>query len=281
LLDDNSLSANFGLDAYLKWFSLWGMLMGVLCLVMEDQELKEVAALLRLKPRLAILTGAGISAESGIPTFRGQDGLWKQFRAEELATPEAFHRHPELVWEWYDWRRTIIAQKDPNPGHLVLARWEEEFPFFVLITQNVDGLHRRAGSKNILELHGNIWQVRCTEEGTIFDHLESPLVSIPPHCPSCGGLLRPNVVWFGEALPQDVLEKAYVASSAAEVMFVIGTSAYVYPAASLPLVAAEAGATIVEINPDHTPLSSTAQYSFRGKAGEVLPALDAALRENA
>lgn len=277
-----SIKSSFISGIHLKQLSLWGMLMGANCPLMEDQELKEVAALLKQKPRLAILTGAGISAESGIPTFRGQNGLWKQFRAEDLATPEAFHRNPELVWEWYDWRRTIIAKKEPNPGHLVLARWEseEEFPVFVLITQNVDGLHRRAGSKNVLELHGNIWQVRCTEEGTVSDCFESPLPVIPPRCPSCGHLLRPNVVWFGEALPQDILEKAYAASSAAEVMFVIGTSAYVYPAASLPLIAAQAGAIVVEINPDYTPLSSTAGYSFRGKAGEVLTALDAAFRES-
>lgn len=244
---------------------------------MPNEDLAEVVSLLRHKPRLAVLTGAGISAESGIPTFRGQDGLWRQFRAEDLATPEAFERDPKLVWEWYDWRRQIIAGREPNPGHLILARWETELPVFILITQNVDGLHRRAGSKNVLELHGNIWQARCLKEGTVLDYFESALSSIPPHCPSCGGLLRPNVVWFGEALPQDVLERAYAASSKAEVMFVIGTSAYVCPAASLPLVAAEAGAKIIEINPDYTPLSSAAHYSFRGKAGEVLVEMDAML----
>ncbi len=247
---------------------------------MQDKELKEIVTLLRQKPQLSVLTGAGISAESGIPTFRGQNGLWKQFRAEELATPEAFERNPKLVWEWYDWRRRIIAEREPNPGHLVLARWEREFPGFILITQNVDGLHRRAGSKSILELHGNIWQVRCLKEGTVRDNFESPLTTIPPVCPTCGSLLRPNVVWFGEALPRDILEKAYAASSKAELMFVIGTSAYVYPAASLPLVAAEAGAKIVEINPDYTPLSASADYILRGKAGEVLMAIDEALKEN-
>ncbi len=257
------------------------MLMDANYLVMQDKELKEIVTLLRQKPRVAILSGAGISAESGIPTFRGQNGLWNQFRAEELATPEAFKRNPKLVWEWYDWRRRIIAEREPNPGHLVLARWEELFPDFVLITQNVDGLHRRAGSKSILELHGNIWQVRCMKEGTVSDNFESPLPNIPPVCPACGSLLRPNVVWFGEALPQEVLKKAYAASSAAEVMFVIGTSAYVYPAASLPLVASEAGAKIVEINPDYTPLSSSADFIFRGKAGEVLVEIDALLKENA
>lgn len=266
--------------AALKSLLLCGMLRDAQNWPMEKEKLGEVVTLLRKKPRLAVLTGAGISAESGIPTFRGQDGLWKQFRAEELATPEAFEDNPKLVWEWYDWRRRLIAEKEPNPGHLVLARWEEEFPVFALITQNIDGLHRRAGSRNILELHGNIWQVRCTVEGTVFDHFDSPLTPLPPRCPSCGSLLRPNVVWFGEALPAEIFEKARAASLTADLMFVIGTSAYVYPAASLPLLAAQAGARIIEINPDPTPLSSTADYTFRGKAGEVLVEINTALQRN-
>lgn len=241
---------------------------------MEESEIQAVAGLLRLKPRVAVLTGAGISAESGVPTFRGQDGLWKQFRAEDLATPEAFNRDPVLVWEWYDWRRGIIAAKEPNPGHLTLARWESLFPRFVLITQNVDGLHEKAGSKNILELHGNIWKMRCTQEGTLSANRDFPLKENPPRCPSCGGLLRPHIVWFGEMLPRDVLDRAFALSSACEVMLVVGTSAVVHPAASLPLAAAENGAKIIEINPDPTPLSGYADYSLRGKAGDVLPAID-------
>jgi NAD-dependent deacetylase len=240
------------------------------------ERLEELAGILRLKPRLAVLTGAGISAESGIPTFRGKEGLWREFRAEDLATPQAFHRNPRLVWEWYDWRRGLIGAKEPHAGHRVLARWEGTFPHFVLITQNVDGLHRKAGSTSILELHGNIWEMRCTQEGTVIENRESPLKEIPPRC-ACSALLRPNVVWFGEALPSETLEMAYAASASCEVMFVIGTSAYVQPAASLPLMAADRGAKIIEINPEPTPLSGTADFSFQARAGEVLPALDALL----
>lgn len=224
--------------------------------------------------RVAVLTGAGISAESGIPTFRGKDGLWKKHRAEELATPSAFSENPKLVWEWYDWRRGLIAPKEPNSGHRVLARWEKIFPSFALITQNIDGLHQKADSKNILELHGNIWKLRCMEEGTITENHEAPLEEIPPHCPDCGALLRPHVVWFGEPLPSSILHKAFLLSSSCEIMFVVGTSAIVQPAASLPLTASEAGAKIVEINPDPTPLTSYSDFSFRGKAGEILPLID-------
>jgi NAD-dependent deacetylase len=239
-----------------------------------NRQLDELVKLLKTGPRIAVLTGAGISAESGIPTFRDKDGLWKQFRAEELATPQAFSRNPKLVWEWYDWRRGIIGAKEPHDGHRVLARWERHFPYFVLITQNVDGFHRRAGSQNVLELHGNIWEVRCTKEGTIGENTESPLQEIPPLCPACGAMLRPNVVWFGEALPSETLEEAYAASASCDVMFVIGTSAYVHPAASLPLLAAERGAKIIEVNPEPTPLSSSADFTFLAKAGEMLPIID-------
>ncbi|MBN2408591.1 MAG: NAD-dependent deacylase [Candidatus Aminicenantes bacterium] len=225
-------------------------------------------------PKIAVLTGAGISAESGIPTFRGEDGLWKKHRAEELATPQAFYHAPALVWEWYDWRRGIIASKEPNAGHRALVRWERYFPHFVLITQNVDGLHRRAGSQNVLELHGNIWEVRCTREGTITENYESPLNPIPPLCPACGAMLRPNVVWFGESLPAETLEEAYAASASCDLMFVIGTSAFVQPAASLPLLAAERGVPIVEVNPQPTPLTASADFVFRGRAGDVLPLID-------
>ncbi|MFQ6108656.1 MAG: NAD-dependent deacylase [Candidatus Aminicenantales bacterium] len=229
---------------------------------------------LRSTRQVAVLTGAGVSAESGIPTFRGKDGLWKTYRAEELATPHAFHQNPRLVWEWYDWRRGLIASKEPNSGHLVLARWEKIFPSFNLITQNIDGLHQKAGSTNILELHGNIWKVRCTEEETVTENHETPLSQIPPRCPNCGALLRPHVVWFGETLPFSVLQRSLLLSSNCEVMFVVGTSAVVQPAASLPYSASEAGAKIVEINPDPTPLTDFAHFSFRGKAGEILPLID-------
>ena len=244
-----------------------------------EAKLDELEKALRGSPKIAVLTGAGISAESEIPTFRGQDGLWKQFRAEQLATPQAFHRNPALVWEWYDWRRGIIASKEPHAGHRVLARWERHFPHFVLITQNVDGLHRKAGSQNVLELHGNIWEVRCTADGRVSENFDAPLKSIPPLCPACGSLLRPNVVWIGEALPVETLEEAYAASASCDLMFVIGTSAFIQPAASLPLLAVQRGAPVVEVNPEPTPLTASVDFVFQGKAGEILPLIDARLPE--
>jgi len=242
-------------------------------------EISQLIDILCQTKQIVVLTGAGISAESGIPTFRGEEGLWKQYRAEDLATPIAFIKDPKLVWEWYDWRRGIIASKKPNAGHKILRRWEKIFPNFILITQNIDGLHQKAGSKNILELHGNIWKVRCTEERTITENHDIPLEEIPPHCPDCGALLRPHVVWFGESLDSSVLHKAFQVSSSCEIIFSIGTSAVVQPAASLPLAAAEANAKIVEINPDPTPLTSYADFSFRGKAGEILPLINKELNK--
>jgi NAD-dependent deacetylase len=238
---------------------------------------RKAADVLRSARRVAVLTGAGISAESGVPTFRGPDGLWKSYRAEDLATPEAFARDPKLVWEWYDWRRGIIAGVKPNPGHAVRAAWEMRVPGLVLITQNVDGLHPLAGSRKILELHGNIWKTRCPAEGTVRSNRDVPLPEVPPRCPSCGGFVRPHIVWFGEALDADVVRAAYAASRGAGAMLVVGTSAIVHPAASLPLAAAESGATIIEINPDPTPLTAHADISIRGKAGKILPLIDAAL----
>ncbi len=240
----------------------------------NESRLKEVAALLGQRPRVAVLTGAGVSAESGVPTFRGPEGLWRQFRPEELATPEAFERDPRLVWEWYDWRRQKIKNVAPNPAHFTLASWESIFPSFTLITQNVDGLHELAGSTRLLELHGNIWKVRCVAEGLVMANKEVPLSQIPPVCPSCGSLLRPHVVWFGEPLPRDVLEAAFEASQSCQLMLVVGTSAVVHPAASLPLAASQNGATVVEINPEPTPLTSYADFFLQGKAGELLPQLD-------
>ncbi|UCC41659.1 MAG: NAD-dependent deacylase [Candidatus Aminicenantes bacterium] len=237
-------------------------------------EIEPLIELLLNTTRVAVLTGAGISAECGIPTFRGEGGLWKKHRPEELATPTAFSQNPNLVWEWYDWRRGIIGSKDPNPGHEVLAQWEKVFPSFSLVTQNIDGLHQKSGSTKVLELHGNIWKFRCTEEGTITDNHDVPLKKMPPLCEACGALLRPHVVWFGESLSPTILQKAFLTSASCEAMFVIGTSAVVQPAASLPLQAANAGAKIVEINPDPTPLTSYADFSFRGKSGEILPAID-------
>lgn len=246
----------------------------------EDRNMGALIGRLQSAENIVALTGSGISAESEIPTFRGKEGLWKTYRAQDLATPQAFARDPGLVWEWYDWRRGLMSTKQPNAGHGVLAAWEDVFPQFALITQNIDGLHGKAGSRNILELHGNIWLLRCTQEGTLVENHVSPLSPLPPLCPDCGAMLRPHVVWFGEALDPDVIGQAFSLSARCDMMFVVGTSAVVHPAASLPLAALEAGATVVEVNPEPTPLTQHASFSFRGKAGDILPRIDRALREN-
>jgi NAD-dependent deacetylase len=220
---------------------------------------------------VAVLTGAGVSAESGVPTFRGEHGLWRNFRPEQLATPEAFRRDPALVWEWYDWRRGLIGACAPNAAHETLAEMEALLPDFTLITQNVDGLHQAAGSRNVLELHGNIWRTRCTRCGRTSDDHGVPLPEIPPRCSQCGALLRPDVVWFGESLPSQVLEGAWAAAARCRLMLVVGTSAEVQPAASLPLVALRHGARLVEVNPTETPLSPHAHEILRGPAAKVLP----------
>ncbi|HAO33225.1 MAG TPA: NAD-dependent deacylase [Candidatus Competibacter sp.] len=230
-------------------------------------------ARLRNARRVAVLTGAGISAESGVPTFReAQTGLWARYNPEDLATPDAFQRDPKLVWEWYTWRRERVRQAQPNAGHHALVEMERHIAEFWLITQNVDGLHRRAGSHQLLELHGNLFRAKCfSEDRPVESWMDGD--EIPPRCPRCGGLLRPDVVWFGEMLPTDALHAAQHAAATAEVFFSIGTSALVYPAAELPLTALAAGATVVEINPQPTPLSARVTYSLNGPAGAVLPAL--------
>jgi len=221
--------------------------------------------------QVVVLTGAGISAESGVPTFRGEDGLWKQYRAEELATPHAFQANPKLVWEWYDWRRGIIGRAEPNPGHRAIAEMEQIFPRFTLITQNVDGLHRRAGSTKVIEIHGNLWDLRCVAEGQVREDYRCPLPEIPPLC-ECGALLRPHVVWFGESLDQGDLARAYGLIEECDLLLVVGTSAVVQPVASFPLMAKQGGAFVVEVNMDSTPISALVDASFQGKAGEILPA---------
>jgi NAD-dependent protein deacetylase/lipoamidase len=226
---------------------------------------------------LAVLTGAGISAESGVPTFRGPGGLWRNYSPEELATPEAFERDPRLVWEWYEWRRDGIRKAQPNAGQLALAALERRKPprsseTFTLITQNVDGLHDRAGSRRILKLHGDIWVTRCTGCAAEERKESPPLAELPPRC-RCGALLRPGVVWFGEALPAAEWEQAFAAAAEAQVLMVVGTSGVVYPAAGLVHVARRAGAEIVVINPEATALDSEARWVLRGRAGEILPRL--------
>jgi NAD-dependent deacetylase len=221
---------------------------------------------------VAVLTGAGISAESGIPTFRGADGLWKEHKPEELATPEAFARDPRLVWEWYDWRRQIIAKAAPNAAHKALVQLEIRKRGFTLITQNVDGLHDLAGSGKMLKLHGDIWRLRCTECGANFPNRRVPLPKLPPHC-ACGGLARPGVVWFGEPLPEGMMQEAEHAASSAQVLLVIGTSAVVYPSASLIPLAKQAGARVVEINTEPTAATAIVDCALHGPAGELLPKL--------
>ena len=225
------------------------------------------------------MTGAGISAESGVPTFRGENGLWRRYRAEELATPRAFRDNPTLVWEWYDWRRGLIAECEPNAAHRALAEMETHGEDFTLITQNVDGLHQRAGSTRMLELHGSIWRVRCTQEGTTWDNYEVPLSRVPPTC-DCGGLLRPDVVWFGESLDPNVLRAAYAAAERCDLMLVVGISAVVQPAASLPSIARHAGAYLVEVNVQETPLSAYADEVILGPAAKELPSLWARLKNS-
>lgn len=228
---------------------------------------------------ICILTGAGVSAESGVPTFRdAQTGIWAQFRAEDLATPEAFARDPVRVWEWYGWRRSLIGQVEPNPAHRALAEWQSAFPGeWTLITQNVDGLHQRAGSAEVIELHGNILRTKCSSEDRVVEAWPET-DEVPPCCPHCGAFLRPDVVWFGEMLPVDALGLAAEKSGSCDVFVCIGTSGLVYPAAGLPSHAKAMGAFLIEINPDPTPLSDLADTCLRGKAGLVLPELLASLR---
>ena len=218
------------------------------------------------------MTGAGISAESGVPTFRGKDGLWRQYRATDLATPEAFMRDPGIVWEFYNWRRELLAPLKPNPGHSALAELEQRIPDFRLITQNIDGLHRAAGSSNILELHGNIWWVRCTRCKSKFENRTVPLPNAP-RCSLCGAMLRPDVVWFGEALDAAILEMAFEAIQNCELMLIVGTSALVQPAASMGVHAKRAGAFVVEINLEATSYSELYDVSILGKSGDILPRL--------
>lgn len=228
---------------------------------------------LRSAKYFAVLTGAGISAESGVPTFReAQTGLWAKYDPQELATPEAFERNPKLVWEWYAWRRELVAKANPNAGHMALVELESCASHFTLITQNVDGLHQRAGSKKIIELHGSIARTKCSFDGDLVEAW-SETAQVPPPCPRCGHPLRPDVVWFGESLPRAALAAAVEAAQRCDVFLSIGTSSVVEPAASLPRLAAERGATVIEINPDRTPLTDFVPYWLQGRSGEILPKL--------
>ena len=237
----------------------------------------DLALALRRAARVVALTGAGISAESGVPTFRdAQTGLWAKFDPRELATPSAFARNPKLVWDWYASRRAALAGIVPNAGHRALARMDELVPEFLLATQNVDGLHAKAGSRRLVELHGNIARVKCSREHRVVATWAPPGDDLPPRCPHCGAYLRPDVVWFEETLPEHALARAEDAARRAEVMLVVGTSAEVWPAAGLAHTAKTAGARIVEINTQATPLSPVADDVLRAPSGIALPALVAA-----
>ena len=242
---------------------------------MQD-DLKRARALLDDATAVAVLTGAGISAESGIPTFRDAlTGLWENFRPEELATPEAFVANPRLVWDWYAWRREKVAGAAPNAGHFALVEIENACRArgvdFTLITQNVDGLHERAGTRRLVELHGNIRRVKCFDNGHAVKSW--PDADGVPKCPHCGSLLRPDVVWFGESLPAEALVQAMAAARSCEVFLCVGTSTVVEPAASLPFLALDEGAKVIEVNPAPTPLTRRATVSIAGAAGTVLPHL--------
>lgn len=262
----------------------------------EAEGLERGRRLLEQAGRVAILTGAGVSAESGVPVFRGEDGLWNDYRPEELANPAAFRRDPRLVWEWYAWRRETVRECEPNAAHRAIARFVLEREAARLVTQNVDDLHVRAALEATdpdrppeeasredvperalpLELHGSLFRVRCTGCGRRTPHrgaIDASSDSTLPRCDACGRLLRPDVVWFGESLDPRVLEAAARWSEAADVCLVVGTSAVVEPAASLPRRTASSGGRVLEVNPEETPLSSGADVSLRGPAGRLVPRL--------
>jgi NAD-dependent deacetylase len=246
-----------------------------------EDGVRALAARLAKHPRITVVTGAGVSAASGIPTFRGPLGLWKSRRPEELATLEAFDGDPLLVWEWYAWRRELVASARPNRAHEVLAAWSRCYPAFRLVTQNVDGLHERAGTRNVTRFHGSLWTLKCrrrcarsSPDG--WEHA-GPLSELPPRCPDCGGLARPGVVWFGEAIPPDALREAAEAVDC-DLFLAVGTSAVVYPAAGLILEARARGAFTVEVNPDATPATRDVDLALPGPAEVVLDWVERALR---
>jgi NAD-dependent deacetylase len=242
-----------------------------------SEKIEKAARLIRTSAKIAILTGAGVSKESGVPTFRdAMDGLWAQYDPQQLATPQAFNENPSLVWDWYQFRRGLVNQAQPNPGHYALAEIERRKPDTWIITQNVDDLHEQAGSQNIVHLHGNIAQSKCYKNcqgmPTLIDVRSLPDADAsPPKCPHCGALVRPDIVWFGEPLPHDELQKSIDLAYHCDLMLVVGTSGLVSPAAELPYHAKRNGAKILEVNPDHTALSNLADLQLEAPSGQVLP----------
>lgn len=248
------------------------------------QALNALSECLNNQGRLVVLTGAGVSKESGIPTFRdAQTGLWANYRAEDLATREGFLNDPKMVWDWYDFRRNKVWDTQPNPGHFALAELEQLFSQFTLITQNIDNLHQRAGSQAVLELHGNIFRYKCLERNhpVSLDLLADPEAS-PPHCPICNSMVRPDVVWFGEMLPELIINRAFAAAEQADVMLIAGTSGVVQPAASIPQVAKEAGAVVIEVNPEMSALTPfIVDHFLQGPSGVLLEQLQQGLKQQA
>jgi NAD-dependent deacetylase len=244
---------------------------------MDQQLLQRAAAILREARRVVALTGAGASRESGVPTFRdAMEGLWEQYDPMDLATPTAFRANPRLVWEWYEWRRVLVREARPNPGHLALAEIERRVPDFMLVTQNVDDLHEQAGSQRIIHLHGQIARSKCLNDcqgsPTLVDvaALRGPQ-QVPPRCPHCGALVRPDVVWFNENLPVDAITEAMAAARNCDVMLIIGTSGLVSPASRLPAMASQFNARLIEINPEETMISPLATLRLAGPSGAILP----------
>jgi NAD-dependent deacetylase len=241
---------------------------------MIDGAVRAAANVLARASRVVAFTGAGVSAESGIPTFRGAGGLWEGSPVEEVATPQGFHGDPGKVWRFYEARRVNVSRCLPNPAHEVLARWQDRFPTYRVATQNVDGLHQLAGASDVLELHGSLWRLRCTGCGRERADRQVPLPELPPHCAQCGAMERPAIVWFGEALPYPVFRAATEAARSADVLLAVGTMAVVYPAAGIIEAAAVAGATVIEVNPEPSALADLAGVELRGPAGELLPLVE-------
>jgi NAD-dependent deacetylase len=239
-----------------------------------ETSIQAVVAALQTARHVCVLTGAGVSAESGVPTFRdAQTGLWARFRPEELATPEAFAQDPQRIWDWYEWRRELVRQAEPNPGHFALARLARGLPQLTLVTQNVDGLHQRAGSEHVIEYHGSLLRDRCSVEGIVAPRSPMSVTGLP-ECGRCGELLRPDVVWFGEAIPRSALLQADAAAGHCDVFIAVGTAGAVYPAAGLAERARNAGATLIEVNPASTDLSSQVDLALRGPSGVVLAEIE-------
>jgi len=244
-----------------------------------EQLIQRAAEILARSRNLVVFTGSGVSKESGIPTFRdAQEGLWARYDPQQLATVEGFLRDPKLVWEWYDYRFGLLKSVKPNPGHLAIAALERYVPRVVVITQNIDNLHQDAGSSDVIELHGNMRRYKCLAGHTGFTRADfASQKEIPPHCPRCGAMLRPDVVWFGELLPPESLDRAFAESESCDAVLVVGTSGLVQPAASLPSHAHRAGSPIIEVNPHPSAITPLADIFLQGPAGEVLPRLVDAL----